>query len=82
MTEKLKSCPFCGGEAQISNEQYKPTRTQAYFIECTNCLAASNLSFNLHDVIKEWNTRFQCLTCAKKIKYNIKYCSTKCITKF
>jgi len=38
MTEKLKPCPFCGGEAEILPYLTNSDKN-AYFVECCNCRA-------------------------------------------
>ncbi len=49
MTEKLKPCPFCGGEARPS-EQVVPNTDIRYWIAiCANCAASTPL--------ENWNTR-------------------------
>lgn len=55
MTEKLKECPFCNGEARIR------TVINENFVECGKCYAHSGspLGFNIskEQAIKLWNTR-------------------------
>jgi hypothetical protein len=48
MTEKLKPCPHCGGEASESIGQY-PEGTPWKYIECLKCSASSEPEV--------WNTR-------------------------
>ena len=55
MTEKLKPCPFCGGEAKVDVSQALSELKQVF---CPNC-GASNLWGK--DAVKLWNKR-------KKIK--------------
>jgi hypothetical protein len=54
MSEKLKPCPFCGGEAYISNWCYK--------VMCVDCDAEvlvdeRSTSSGLKEVSLKWNTR-------------------------
>jgi len=62
MKEKLKRCPFCGGEARVSDS----TEIEA-IIECKNCQAcifqggtAAKESITKHilnDAVERWNKR-------------------------
>ena len=55
--EKLKSCPFCGGEAKINrivNTFYQYAR---YFSSCTRCSAESKVFETEQEAIEAWNTR-------------------------
>jgi Lar family restriction alleviation protein len=52
MTEKLKPCPFCGGEAKIHN-----TYDGMFQIECTNCFARVFYDRTKKSVINRWNRR-------------------------
>ena len=50
MDEKLKSCPFCGGEAdEYAEDGYLQ-------IECRKCGARSRKDSDM-DAIKAWNQR-------------------------
>jgi len=49
--EKLKSCPFCGGEAK----KYYREKNQVDII-CLNCQCRTGEG-ELYEVIKAWNTR-------------------------
>ena len=60
MTEKLKKCPFCGGEAKISHIGSKTRIATA--IECSECHAGICRYYYGHDdaeaeVIEAWNMR-------------------------
>ena len=52
MTEKLKPCPFCGGEAAVSYSIVKK-----YFITCLKCYASTKLKDTEGLAIKAWNRR-------------------------
>ena len=41
MSDDLKPCPFCGGEAEIL-PYYTTSDNNAYFIECSNCRARTD----------------------------------------
>ena len=53
---KLLPCPFCGGEASISNNACKKGDTWLWSIECVDCGAFMNDEYDFH-VINRWNTR-------------------------
>ena len=59
MNEKLKPCPFCGGEAKLI-DPYVSTNRWAYFIECQNCKATKGYYQNKKVAINAWNTRVDC----------------------
>lgn len=54
MAEKLKPCPFCGGEVEIYGG---PETKEAYYIQCDCGAFVSALSTDINDLIKVWNTR-------------------------
>lgn len=52
MTEKLKPCPFCGGEAEIIEEGI------GFNIKCADCYAEMTpFVTDKREAIKMWNTR-------------------------
>jgi Lar family restriction alleviation protein len=50
MANKLKPCPFCGGEAEVHGGQF-------YWVQCKNCKAETHGSKPKGAVIRLWNTR-------------------------
>lgn len=63
--EKLKRCPFCGGEAE---EQYLkrkklfakfryPNVTHVVYIRCKVCAAASGIKWTRENAIEAWSRR-------------------------
>ena len=71
MSNELKPCPFCGGEANVASVKFHKDsesaklngRTLGYFGQCIRCSA--NLSFDLCDETKAeaivaWNCRHVC----------------------
>lgn len=56
MTEKLKSCPFCPGEAAIVN--FKPHQPEGYWqVMCRKCGIKTRYHQGKYDAVKAWNTR-------------------------
>ena len=57
MREKLKKCPFCGGEAELKKMEF----CEEYIIICTECdipCAETGVSGEtLKDIINNWNKR-------------------------
>ena len=56
MSEELKPCPFCGGDASVGHTKV------AYFVNCPDCLVATNIlapdsGQTKAEVIAAWNTR-------------------------
>lgn len=59
ITEELKPCPFCGGEAErftIGAEE--PNNAGGDVISCTRCEASSHVEFGRKEnLVSRWNTR-------------------------
>jgi len=52
---ELKSCPFCGGEAETvdwDNHYY-----QFFFVRCKTCKSQTKLFSYIEEAIKAWNRR-------------------------
>lgn len=49
MTDKLKPCPFCGGEAKWFNTESK--------VYCVKCCCSTAAFIDKRDATKSWNTR-------------------------
>lgn len=49
---RLKSCPFCGGEAELYQ-----TYNGCYQVECHKCGARSCIEKKKENVISKWNER-------------------------
>ena len=56
MTEKLKPCPFCGGEAVLDDDFFY-TDEPAYIISCNKCYSSSDVYDTEHEAIEAWNRR-------------------------
>ena len=74
MTEKLKPCPFCGGEARLQKRErvfIEGKTTRASYVRCLRCNARteripyekfgkSNYSSEAHvEAVAAWNKRFE-----------------------
>lgn len=61
MLVKIKSCPFCGGEAErftIGDDE--PSNAGGDVITCTKCGASSHVEFGRKEnLVSRWNTRTQ-----------------------
>lgn len=59
MEDRLKPCPFCGGEAGIRDLKIKiPYDGIAYFVECCKCDVRGGISYDgKQAAIEAWNTR-------------------------
>ena len=64
---KLKSCPFCGSEAEIA-ERYNSNEGYSISVGCSKCFCKikknlwldfneSTIRYNLNIMVKKWNTR-------------------------
>ena len=55
MTEKLKPCPFCGGEAEVYENEYE--NITLFMVACKNCgISTAGYDYE-EDAIKDWNRR-------------------------
>lgn len=52
---ELLPCPFCDGEASISNGEFLGKQTD--YVECLQCAASSDMKFSKQEVIDLWNNR-------------------------
>lgn len=55
MSDKLKPCPFCGGEAKF----FEDKDYQIYSVTCTECDAGTNAYGIEQDAIIAWNRRIE-----------------------
>lgn len=53
MTEKLRECPFCGGEARLK----RGAMNGCYFVECSICKIGTEIRPGKEGVSTDWNTR-------------------------
>ena len=52
--EKLKSCPFCGGGAQMCGGK---TEDEVAWVYCDRCGAESGIAPSQQEAAKAWNRR-------------------------
>lgn len=53
MDNKLKPCPFCGGEAILAEN----ANSEELLVECCNCYAHTGLYCSEQEAIDAWNRR-------------------------
>lgn len=76
MTDKLKPCPFCGGEARIRDLNIKiPYEGIAHFVGCCQCDVRSGISFDGEQAaIEAWNTRKPMDRIVERLEYALNNC--------
>ena len=52
MTENLKRCPFCGGEASLVDGS-----DSGVFAGCSNCCSCTEFFKTKNEALKAWNSR-------------------------
>ena len=62
MTEKLKPCPFCGGEAEV--RMFTATLS---FVQCKSCLAGTSGFLSEHEAVNSWNRRYTVLRMVRQV---------------
>lgn len=59
MNNELKSCPFCGGKAEVKTN-YEYGKARGYFIFCTKCDLQQPKAYSTKKTaIKIWNRRIK-----------------------
>lgn len=74
MTDRLKPCPFCGGDAKLEiNREMGGTQ---YQVLCTNCptTVGRHWFWKKEDAIKAWNTRKPMDRIVEALEEEIEYC--------
>lgn len=57
MSEKLKPCPFCGGNASIYEVSNDEENFVGYMVSCDDCDCGTTV-FNVRDIaVQSWNKR-------------------------
>ena len=61
LMDKLRPCPFCGGQADISIDPEAVVDTEgrrwAYTVVCNRCCATSGLTYLPEKAREAWNRR-------------------------
>ena len=60
MEERMKPCPFCGGEAKLVKRKFKVgfyPSGGTYYIHCKKCLVTTQPRTSAESVIETWNRR-------------------------
>ena len=57
MSDELKPCPFCGGDAVLYEDRYQ--YQESAWIRCTRCGIHTQTLIGKNEVIQQWNTRIQ-----------------------
>ncbi len=59
VSEQLKPCPFCGGDAKrMTIGEDEPNNTGGDVIVCTRCQASSHVEFGRKEnLVSRWNAR-------------------------
>lgn len=55
--EKLKPCPFCGGEAEVLRNPIINGAIHNAVVHCEECKARTTIYVFEKDAIEAWNTR-------------------------
>lgn len=72
MSDELKPCPFCGGEAKIesTSDQMGHLVLTGYIVRCSQCWCApkpNNYDGNRQNAIDRWNARAE-RTCHRVVE--------------
>ena len=77
--DKLKSCPFCGGEAKTVEIGFFFDTESSYGIKCNRCHACSSMRCGSEEeAIEAWNRRVdtvEVVMCKDCIKRNTEECA-------
>jgi Lar family restriction alleviation protein len=56
MSEQVKACPFCGGEA-VLKQNYWEDSGDSYWVECPDCYVSTDSDCRKETVTSAWNRR-------------------------
>lgn len=54
---KLKSCPFCGGEARVMPPKGFVSYVAHYWVSCKNCHVQTDFVTSRKEAMEAWNRR-------------------------
>ena len=58
MTEKMKPCPFCGGEGEVMECFDVPSQDTYYVAKCYGgCCNMNSMYYERQEAIDDWNNR-------------------------
>lgn len=57
VTDELRPCPFCGGEAAVSIVPFINAEGSGYVAQCESCWAKSGYYQTKAEAIEAWNRR-------------------------
>ena len=57
MTEELKKCPFCNGDAVVPHVFEMSNGNESYFVECMNCGVHTKRFSSEQEAVDFWNKR-------------------------
>ena len=56
MSEELKPCPFCGGDAECNENKSHHYGFDVPAVTCTNC-GVRNFCSSKEEAVRDWNAR-------------------------
>lgn len=57
MIDKLKPCPFCGGESDCNNDGFMKARNFMWAVECLTCGVTTDFFDTKSEAVDAWNRR-------------------------
>jgi len=73
MKDKLKACPFCGGEAKIHFENGFEFRSIFYYVSCEKCGCRTDANTESEELaIKTWGARAIQIPSVEELEETIK----------
>lgn len=80
MTDKLRECPFCGGEAKVRETGYRKwdgSHRRFYIVEC-QCCCANIEADTKEEAIKAWNKRSYIDEIVEQLEEEKNHCCVGC----
>ena len=79
MTDRLRECPFCGGEVYVSREDCYGNIDDNYLVHCDECglqFGFINQFESEEEAIKAWNTRKPMDRIVEQLEEEVKWAET------